>query len=238
MISEPYLVDKNNNLIKIPCYEIGTFMKQIIENYINLNEKNKQEYEKFKNNYSHFNSDLDFLILKLGYKLINPLLTNNQDEIISKHNNIYLRHYNCETKLSPVDNEHFIINQINMDSFQTSVVSNTGLQYSIYPSSKIHVTHSEICIHILLDKILYNKESYLLYIKALEKDPHYKYDLEAFFISELGFLQIVRFSDDSGYIIYDSSKITEDLTMLLESIKNQYSKMSLMDKNPTKVRKM
>ena len=96
------LIDKSGNKIDIPYYEIGDYSKHLVLDYIKQNEKNKNEFEHFKENYKDFEPYFDFLILHMGYAIINPFM--EKGILFENDNNFaYLNKTNEVSKNTPYE---------------------------------------------------------------------------------------------------------------------------------------
>lgn len=75
----------------IPCYyyEIEQVCIDLINDYCQLSEKNKMEFEEFSQNYCTFKPYFDFVVCRLGFKVLNPELKQNSI-LFGKDNHMFI----------------------------------------------------------------------------------------------------------------------------------------------------
>ena len=80
---------KKGKLYACKYYEIENLCQKIIQDYCSLNKENNEEFQQFAENYHLFRPYFDFVVCKLGYKVLNPGLQQNT-MLIGKEDHMYL----------------------------------------------------------------------------------------------------------------------------------------------------
>lgn len=80
---------KNDKIIPCFYYEIEQVCVNIINDYCQLSDENQNEFESFSKDYHTFKPYFDFVICKLGYKVLNPELKSNSI-LYGKDNHMYI----------------------------------------------------------------------------------------------------------------------------------------------------
>lgn len=204
---ETKLISPSGEIHNMEYYEIGLFAEKVCEQYIEKNENNKLEFEKFASNYTYFKPYFDFIIFKLGYKIINPFF---KDKIIgfsignyfvtkgiNKDDNIKMEKYH-----SVSDFDLQITNYKDV-SLKEGFIDQNGIGFKL--KRNIDMNHSKLCEIILNQLLIYYKEICEDYIKIMN-DSEMKNILtriEFYMIERLGFIQMCIFEEGFGDIIYN-----------------------------------
>lgn len=214
------VVDKNGNLIEMPYYEIGNFFKNIVKEYISLNEDNKAVYDDFKKDYLFFKPYYDFAIFKLGYKILNPLFNENtlgyakDNKIIVE--NMYddaLKYYYSKTN----DNE-IEVKYADPNNIFSCIIDQDGRCFKV--DREKDQFHEQIFEQVLNQIIIYNKiicEDY--YNNCVVN--HIFPNINFYFRDRLGFIQ-----KSENYILYNKSLVNDYTMNLLNKIMDENKHLS------------
>lgn len=222
------ITSSNLDVITLPFDEMGRKIDEIIEEYITENEKNRLIYEKFKLKYNSFSPNLDFLLTKLEYELVFPfddeiILTGLGNELIDK-NTLKSRY---KTIYPLITDDNLNIHKLGVDNIETGMIGPKAIMYS---ASLKDLTHLQICELLGLHMMLYDKKTYVNYLK--NKDKYF--DMLNFFLNELGYIRVAMYTKEEGIIVYNSSKIDEYMRCFLNSILEFYPNIILTDMNISK----
>ncbi len=229
MIYPTSIIDSNEIEYNIPCYEIGNFSKNVINNYINESEKNKKEFDEFKKNYNSFDPSFDFMITKLNYKIKNIFLL-EETIMYGKDNFIYdetLDEDKVVRKYQVCNDDNFMINHIDIDNLKSAVINNEGHQ--VYVDRNKELTHDKIFELLLVHELIFNKDFYEDYIRCrtnLEYKDIY-YNISSYFINRLGFMKSVIYEDKTGYILLNKQLENSYVKNLLLSINEFYKNIQM-----------
>lgn len=198
-------IQKNGKNINIPYYQIGIYLEKVVDDFINLSNKNKDLFDLFKQGYNHFNPYFDFAITYLGYKLENPLLTEESilygqnDEIVNERinsrmpNSYYYRLTDENYKIGPAS-PYYLSN---------SVIDSNGIKYDVDYLNNRH--HDDLYEIILIENLIYNETLYNDYIHCMSGElREFTYqNIARYFRGRLDFIQIglVKFDGTDLYLI-------------------------------------
>lgn len=206
-------INSSGEFIKIPFYEIGPYAEKVVNEYILNSEDHSQYYDSFKSEYETFSPAIDFLICKLGYKLYNPFLDGHtvlagiNDQIIDINAN------NSSVKLVyPKMTEKFI-SKASVENLESGLISPYGTLFSLDNGA---ILHDQLCQLLFMHVVTYSKEYYDDYIK---QNP---IDLMSYFRERLGYLQVVVYPDNYGFICYNPYIISGFMQNFLNSVKYFY----------------
>lgn len=201
------LISPNGEIHNMEYYEIGLFAEKMCKQYIEENERNKTEFEKFANNYTYFKPYFDFLLFKLGYKIINPFFKENivgfsignyfVTKGINKEDNIRLEKY------SSVSDYDLQITNYKDTSLKEGFINQNGVGFKV--NRTIDMGHSKVCELILNQLMIYNKEICEDYLKSISSSEikNILTRIEFYMIERLGFVQMCIFETNFGDILYN-----------------------------------
>jgi len=210
---ETGLITKERKFIPLPYYEIGNFAESICRQYIEENDENKTEFELFSEGYHHFYPYLDFLLFKLGYKMVNPLLRENSLWFVD-NNSLYLQTNSSYYKYLLVTDMALQIKPISPEKLKECVIDFNGISYEIDRENGLH--HEDIYELILNQYLIYNKDLFNLYEKYISNGL----DIGCFCRNMLGFYHVAIYGDNSGFIIYCDDFKNPNMESICEEIVN------------------
>lgn len=229
MIYPTIIIDPYGKEYNIPCYEIGDFSKNIVNNYVNESEKNKKEFDIFKENYNSFDPSFDFMLTRLNYKIKNIFLL-EETIMYSKDNFIYdetLDDDKVIRKYQICSDDNFMIKHIDIDNLKSAVINNEGYQITVDRNKEIN--HEKIFELLLIHELIFDKDFYDDYIKC-RTNPKYKdiyYNISSYFINRLGFMKSVIYEDKTGFILINKQLENNYIKKLLSSIKDFYENVQI-----------
>lgn len=227
MIYGTKIIDANGNTIDIPCYEIGKYLENIVNKYINENEENRQIFDQFQTKYNYFEPYLDFCLCQLGYKILNPFIIENS-VLYGKGDNIYnetLEDDKVIRDYCKAEDNNFNIGKTNIENLKNSVVMPNGLKYE----TNDKLGHNKIFEMLLIQNMIYNKMLYEDYIKC-RTNPDYSdiyYNISSYFRNRLGAIQVVIYPDNNGYILVNKMLQDDFMTNFLNSVKEFYPNIEI-----------
>lgn len=222
---ESGLIDSNGQKIIIPYYEIGSVAKKIVTDYVNLNGSNKEEFKKFCMNYTHYEPYLDFIILKLGYGIINPFVQEKGILFENDSRFAYLKNVNFIDKKTPYkhypssSDEDLKIVPLSVDDLEDSIISPDHTYYKI--DRKKGMAHEDYFKIIFMEFAINNN---ILY----EDFVSYNSDVDIYFVNRLGFLHIIIY-EDGGNIVYNKNLVDNNMKKLFRKIKKRYRYIEFND---------
>lgn len=249
-MDETKLISPNGEIHNILYYEIGLYSEKLCQEYIEKSEENKIEFENFASNYTYFKPYFDFLIFKMGYKIINPFCSKKLigytignyfiTKGISREDNIKM------SKYTSVSDKDLQITNYKDTSLKEGFIDANGIGFKL--NRKIGLDHSKLCELILNQFMIYNKEIYLDYINSIS-DPEISdiiTIIEFYMIERLGFTQMCIFDTDYGNIIYNDKKLYNWFDEFKKIFKKEYkyvmfipsSEEIQLNMEPINIRKM
>lgn len=212
------IITPQNESIDIPYYEIGNFFESIVNHFIETNQINQEIFYEFQKDYHYFNPYLDFAVLYLEYKIQNPFMQ-EESILIGKNNDLIEVYPNLKIKtyLKATD-ENYKIQHIGVDSIETSFISPVGIQLRL--SREKEINHLEVAKVFLLEKMIYNQELYDDFLNYIQK-----YSSIENYLVRIGFMQVVKNSDNSGVIVCNQSLKDDFLENFLNGIQEYYPDM-------------
>ncbi len=225
-----FLTPSGKRMPGIKYYELEETAKQIVDLYLEKDDNLKQSFDSFKKDYIHYSPYIDFLICKLNYKLINPFITEEgylygKDEKIIYVQNAFDDKYRKTLEYPKASDKDLHIERVNIDNIEDSIIDPNGNCYILNrESSEFHQQYFET---ILLHKMAKNKELYEDYIKCIKEYNDIFYLINVYFRDRLGYLQVVKYPNGSGHILYNDQLKDDYITNLLSSIKDFYPNISL-----------
>lgn len=224
------LISPSGEVYDMEYYEIGLFAEKMCKQYIEKSESNKLEFETFANNYTYFKPYFDFLIFKLGYKIINPFFKNNivgfsignyfVTKGINKDDNIKMEKY------SSVSDHDLQITDYKDVSLKEGFIDQNGTGFKV--NRTIDMGHSKVCELILNQLMIYNKEICEDYLKSIN-DPKINNiitRIEFYMIERLGFIQMCIFETNFGDILYNDKLQPEWFDNFKQIFKKEYEYVS------------
>ncbi len=121
------------------------------------------------------------------------------------------------------DNKSLGIDTFSVDTFADSVISPDGVAYKFDRSKG--GSHGRVFELILMNKMSYNKMLYNDYITCMNEKSNVYYNINAYFINRLGYLQAVKYSDNTGRIIYNFELKGGFVDGLLKGVHEMYPKI-------------
>ena len=214
----------------IKYYELANIAKQIVEIYIKKSEVIKSKFEEFSKGYSYFEPYLDFLICYLGYKITNPFIID--DGILSGDTDkfIYTMYPNSDDRkqiVYPRANDIELgIDHFSIDNISDSIIESSGRCYKI--NRQKNFIHQYIYEIILFEKATKSKILYDDYLECYNEKSEIYYLINAYFKDRLGYLQVVKYDDESGYIYYNKDLSSGYIINLLDSIKQFHPNIDII----------
>ncbi len=227
---DSYLVLPNGSRLEgIKYYDIADAAKQIVNTKIKDDENLKNKFNEFKKNYKHFEPFLDFLIIYMGFKFMNPFVI-EEGCLYGKDGDLHYIMYpfdkiHRKDIIYPKSDDISLgIDTFSSDNLADSVVSPEGLCYKLNrENGDFHEMFYEV---ILKNKMIYKRKLYEDYITCMKNNSMVYYNINAYFRDRLGFLQVVKYPDDSGHILFDHELKSGYVDGMLKGIKEMYPKMS------------
>lgn len=218
---ETGLITPDYKFIPIQYYEIGAFAENICNQYIEESETNKIQFEMFASDYHFFKPHLDFLLFKLGYKMLNPLLKEYTMWYV-ENDNLYLKSQNQKKQYISVCDNDLGIQYINPEKIESCVADFSGRTYKVF--RRLGIQHEEIFGLILNQYLIYDKELLEMYKDYADKGMN----IGAFCRNMLGFYHIGMYPDQSGYIAYCSDFYNSYMDNVCKRIKEIYPKIEIL----------
>lgn len=199
------LISPTGEICDMLYYEIGLYSEKICEEYISKSEENKKEFEDFSENYHYFKPYFDFMIFKLGYKIINPFL--KEDTIGYAIGNYFitksLRQKSRMEKYTSVNDHDLQITNYKEASIQEGFIDQNGIAYKV--NRKIDMGHSKVCELVLNQLMIYNKEICDDFVYCINNTVIGQIEpvIENYMIERLGFTHMCIFDTGYGNVIYN-----------------------------------
>lgn len=245
---ETKLISPSGEIYSMYYYEIGLFAEKMCRQYIEKNDNNQLEFETFASNYTYFKPYFDFLIFKLGYKIINPFFKDNTvgysignyfiTKGINKDDNIQMEKY------SSVSDSDLQITNYKDISLKEGFIDQNGIGFKV--NRNIDMSHSKVCELILNQIMIYNKEICEDYLKSIH-DPEIKNILtriEFYMIERLGFIQMCIFETNFGDILYNDKLLPKWFDDFKQIFEKEYEYVSFdscseeINLDPFEIRKL
>lgn len=214
------IIDKNHNLIEMPYYEIGNYLKNIVKEYISLKDENKIEFDEFKKDYTFFKPYYDFAIFKLGYQILNPLFNEDtlgyaKDDkfIIEEINN--KKHPNIYPKTNDTEIE---VKYANPSNIYPCIIDQNGRCFRTNRDKD--QIHEQLCEQLLNQIMIYNKTICEDYYENCIINHNFP-NINFYFINRLGFIQISEI-----YVLYNKNLINDYTINLLNKILSDNSELN------------
>jgi len=215
------LLNEDNEFIELPYYEIGTYAEEICKKYIEENEENKIKFEIFSENYSFFKPYLDFLLFKLDYKVVNPML--HQDSMWRVENDRLILKSAAKDRYGIQASDSMLgISYINPEDVQSCMIDQEGRVYKTNDSLNIY--HEDVCDIVLNQYLINDKEMYEAYEEYVGNGIS---DSLAFARNMLGFSQLAMHSDHTGNVVYCESFYNTYIDSVFRRIKELNKEFSL-----------
>ncbi len=215
------LLNKDNEFIELPYYEIGTYAEEICKEYIEASEENKIKFEIFSENYSFFKPYLDFILFELDYKMINPML--HQDSMWRVEDGKLLLKSASRDRICPsVDDSMLGISYINPEDVQTCMIDGNGRVYKT--NDVLNIYHEDVCDAVLNQYFIYDKELYETYEEYVGLGVS---DSISFARNMLGFSQLAMHPEHSGDVVYCESFYNTYIDNVFRRIKELNPEFSL-----------
>ncbi|MBP3766534.1 MAG: hypothetical protein J6G98_05080 [Bacilli bacterium] len=225
-----YLMKPNGEVINIEYYDIADKAMDIVNSMISNNENLKLEFEQFKIGYNHFDPFLDFLIIHLGFVFVNPFCT-EEGYLYGKSGEL---HY----VLNPFDEKHkkdmiypksddksLGIDMFSVDKLCDCIIDNYGRVYNINrDNGDFHGMYYEI---VLMNKMIENKRLYEDYKTCTNEYDELYYVINAYFRDRLGYVQVVKYPDDTGHVLCNSELKSGYIDGVIKGIKEMYPNMNV-----------
>lgn len=218
---------KDNQKIICKYYELEDKCREITTAYCMLSEENRKYFEKFSSNYSAFRPYFDFVLCKLGYKLLNPQMELGKI-LIGNENHMYV--YKIEGGKYEENFRYGLCDDKTLNIYPMSLDSSTYHDCIIYKENN-HLLPSDMYGHVQILQQLLN----ILLIsnkKICEEYLKSQSDIGTF-VSR--FLPIIRFqADKQGNMIltrcvYRSDNITDAQSRFISDLlDNRYTYPSFL----------
>lgn len=225
---EAKLISPEGEVCDIPYYEIGKYLEKVVKDYVNDNEDNKELFDLFKMEYSHFKPYLDFAITVLGYKIENPLMF--EKSILYGKNGQLINEIKKETNnieiYDRITDENYHIDSIDIDNLKDMIISPKGLKFEV--DRTIERNHEQIYEIILIQSMIYDQLLYNDYVKCFSNPDYYKditTNINTYFRRRLGYGQLVIYDNNTGYILYEKALSIGILNNLITKIREKYPKI-------------
>ncbi len=227
-----YLITPTNKEFpNINYYDIAMAARQIVDMYIEKDEKNKKEFENFKKDYSIFEPYIDFLITHLNYKIRKPFITDNGLLFGKDGKLFYYSDYNViEQKPSsyPLANDKELKRHVfDVDNMVDCIVDSNGYAYDIEDRNKGEF-HGRTWSIILMHYATNNRKVFDDFSTYMIENPNEPdRGINKYFRTMYGNLQIVKYPDNTGHIIYNPDMVNEKTLEIINEINNKYPKIRL-----------
>lgn len=198
---------KDDEQIKCMYYEIEEKCIEIITKYCSKSEENNRIFQEFSSKYKTFRPYFDFVICKLGYKLLNPQL--EKDKIlVGRKNHMFV--YKKSEEAYETNFRYGMSDDKTLNLYPMKLDSST-FHDCLIDGNNNHILPSDMVGHVqILQQILNNL---LICHKAICEDfLEYSSDI-GFFVQR--YLPIIRFqADKQGKMVitrcvYRKSNITQ-----------------------------
>lgn len=225
---DSYLVMPNGSRLEgIKYYDIADAAMQIVNTRIKEDEGLKNKFDEFKKDYKHFEPFLDFLIIHMGFKFINPFVIEEGYFYGKDGKLIYVEHPNeiskKEREYPKSDDKSLSIDNFSVDNATISVISPEGLCYKFKrESGYFHAMFFEL---ILMNKMIYKKELYEDYKTCMMSKNDVYYNINAYFRDRLGYLQAAIYDDKTGHVLYNEDLKTGYIDGIINGIHEMYPKV-------------
>lgn len=230
-IYKSYLLTPTGQVVKnINYYEFEDIARQIVDLSLRENPNLKLNFDEFKKNYTHYSPYIDYLICKLNYQFINPFVT-EEGCLCSKGNRLFYVQYALDDKFRTIteypkaSDKDLHISHVSIDSIDNSIIDPNGICYTL--DRKKDEVHQQYYETILMHKMINNKMLYEDYVKCSSEYSDTYYLINTYFRDRLGYLQVVKYLGDSGYVLYNEQLKESYINNLLSSINDFYPNMSL-----------
>lgn len=230
-------IQENGNKINIPYYQIGIYLEKVVDDFIHFSSQNKDLFDLFKQGYHYFNPYFDFAITYLGYKMKNPLLTEESilygenDELVNEriHSKIPNSYYYRLT-----DN-NYKIEKASPYYLSNSVIDANGIKYDVDYLNHRH--HDDLYEILLIENMIYNKELYEDYIHCMSGELHdFTYqNVARYFRGRLDFVQVglVKIDSNDFYLVASKQglKIPYSEGEFIDIVKDIYPSINIIEEN-------
>lgn len=229
-MKEPYLINATGQGIQIPYYEIGSYAEKVVNEYINLSDENKLEFQEFQEDYVYFKPYFDFLISHLGYKFVNPFIS--KVSVLTYKDGYFMDSSIPNMPQIPLaTDENYKINFLSVSSISSSIISPNGFCFKVQKNKSIYTTYEKVLKMILIEKMIYDKKIYDNYINSINNlSSDFEHNIYNFF-EYLGYIRLDVFNDNTGFVSYDSLNLTDTTSQYLLAIEKLYPKIHLIDQN-------
>lgn len=159
------LMKKDRTFIQIPYYNIMKYAKVLCKNWCSESLENQKVFDEFSKDYKTYLPYLDFVIRKLGYALVNPLLL-NKTLFIAKDDKAYLVNLVNNNKaicLRALSDTALNLRELSLP-LDNCVIDKSGLMHCFEREER----HPVWMINILNYYLTQDKELYYKYINFLE----------------------------------------------------------------------
>lgn len=220
-MNETVLRDENDNIIKVPYFEIGNYAEAKVNEYI-VNNHLEKDFEEFKKNYTVYKPYFDYLITKMHYKIENPFIFSIG--VLEGKNNRFSYKNLLEYNYPTASDKDLMISKFNVNNISDEIIEPTGLSFKIDRTND--VTHEAVYEVILMEQMIYNKKLYEDYINCVLNDSNTYYDINVYFRTRLGYSQITVYDDNyNGFILSNPDIAPEYIQNVVRSIENMYPNM-------------
>lgn len=199
------LISPNGEVHSMNYYELGLYTKKICEQYINKSKQNEEEFKQFFEKYHYFKPYFDFVIFKLGYKIINPFL--KEDTIGYAIGNFFVTRSLTQKsgieKYTSVSDHDLQITNYKDTSIKEGFIDSNGIGFKV--NRKIEMGHAKVCELILNQFMIYNSKVYEDYVHCMsDKDINGLITrIEFYMVERLGFTHMCIFDTGYGSVIYN-----------------------------------
>lgn len=228
------LISPNGTKIDIPYYKIGEESSNIVSNFCLKDINTANEFNSFAKNYSYFKPEFDFLIHKLGYKLANPLLSEEDFDNYS---------------LAPMDDYNLKIRGYDFDvrikNYDNCFIDKNGFLLCLDNMDYVLNCHNTLAGNILNQLMIYDKDLFDLYSKIFLKrrsENRDTFDMYATILyAKLGYLRIALNDEIDYYVtlLYNSSLTSEIQSQIIDNMiaSKSLSRQDIHDLNIERIRK-
>ncbi len=242
------LISPNGEVHSMNYYELGLYAKKICEQYINESKQNEEVFKQFSKKYHYFKPYFDFVIFKLGYKIINPFL--KEDTIGYAIGNFFvtksLKQKSGIEKYTSVSDQDLQITNYKDTSIKEGFIDPNGIGFKV--NRKIEMGHAKVGELILNQLMIYESEVYEDYVRCMsDKDINcFITRIEFYMVERLGFTHMCIFDTNYGNVIYNDLFNIPWIGEFQERYKKEYPNISFLpiseeinlDLEPLNVRKI
>lgn len=227
MIYETILVDSKNNQLEIPCYQIGVYLEKKVLEFCDQNVRNKNLFNEFKKDYSYFKPYLEFAIIHLGYKIINPLIIEesiliSKDEQLNNISHNSVNNTESIYKYKKCIDKNYDIEKLNCNNIKNGILTPDEYQISIVRETEQY--HEQLFEIILIQKIIYDEFLYNDYKDCMTKRSDDFYNINSYFRNRLGYVQICCYEDMTGFFLCNKY-LDNNIKKTIETVIKKYPKM-------------